>query len=199
MVNECGRIEDSDGQYFVNGKFLCSVLGLSKGRVSQLVSEGVLSKEDTAEYGPMFNLIDSIQEYWSRKQTKETEEDRKIRVERTKAEASIKQSKAQIAKLEAQELQGKMFRYEDVKAITEDRFYEIRSQINALHGRLATEVAGSDNPAECAAIIRTVINEMLIRLQQYRFDPTQYYERIRERKKLEASINGSGYDDAFSD
>ena len=113
-------------------------------------------------------------------------EDSKIRRARAKAETSIKASKAVIANLEAQELKGKMFRTEDIKAITEDYFYKIRNMLNSLPGQLATDVAPSTNAAECAVIIRTCVNRLLVNMEQYRFDVNEYKERVHERMSWES-------------
>ena len=194
MITETGKIEVFDDTFYCDAKFLANALDLTKGRISQMAADGQLVREETEE-GPLFPLIDTLQTYWSRKQSEETEEDRKIRRERAKAEVTIKKSRATIAKLEAQELEGKMFRAEDIKAITEDYLYEIRSQINALPGQLAVDVSNASGAAECAAIIRTGINRMLMNLQKYRFDPSKYEERVRERKKWEAYKHESESDD----
>ena len=60
------------------------------------------------------------------------------------------------AKAEADELQGKMHRSEDVAAMTTDLIYAIRGAMMALPGRLAVDVASANSPAEAAEIIRSV-------------------------------------------
>ncbi len=180
-------IEEIDGRYYGNGLALGMILKAKPSKITRLDQDGVIAREET-EKGQLYDIADSVEAYF-REKYEDPEENRellKARNTRVKAESSIKESKATIAKLEAKELQGKMFRVEDIKAITEDYFYEIRNMINALPGQLATEVAGSDNAAECAVIIRTGINRMLMHMQQYRFDPARYKERVRERIKWEA-------------
>ena len=180
-------IEEIDGRYYGNGLALGMILKAKPSKITRLDQDGVIAREET-EKGQLYDIADSVEAYF-REKYEDPEENRellKARNNRVKAESSIKESKATIAKLEAKELQGKMFRVEDIKAITEDYFYEIRNMINALPGQLATEVAGSDNAAECAVIIRTGINLMLMHMQQYRFEPARYKERVRERIKWEA-------------
>ena len=43
--------------------------------------------------------------------------------------------RAKKMKLEVQELEGKMHRSEDVKAMTDDLIYAVRSALNAMPGR----------------------------------------------------------------
>ena len=166
-------VEDWD----VRTKDLAKLFKVSVRRVQQLTQDGIL---ETVEHGK-YNLSDSLDAYITQKSNADTYEEQKIRRDRAKAETSIKASKAVIANLEANELKGKMFRVEDIRAITEDYFYEIRNMINALPGQLATEVAGSDNAAECATIIRTCINRLLMNMQNYRFDAAKYKERVHDR------------------
>ena len=191
MQGDYGRIEEIDGVLFCDGKRLSMILDLSKARISQLTSSGVLLRDET-EFGKLYNMDDAVQAYIEKLTNSDSAEDSKIRRDRAKAETSIKASKAIIANLEAQELKGRMFRTEDIQAITEQYYYEIRNMLNALPGQLATEVAGSDNPAECAVIIRTCVNRLLMNMQQYRFDISEYKERVHERMSWQSKDDSDG-------
>jgi len=191
MQGDYGRIEEIDGVLFCDGKRLSMILDLSKARISQLTSTGVLLRDET-EFGKLYNMDDAVQAYIEKLTNSDSAEDSKIRRDRAKAETSIKASKAIIANLEAQELKGRMFRTEDIQAITEQYYYEIRNMLNALPGQLATEVAGSDNPAECAVIIRTCVNRLLMNMQQYRFDISEYKERVHERMSWQSKDDSDG-------
>ena len=97
----------------------------------------------------------------------------------------MKASKAQIAKMEADELRGKMHRSEDVAAMTEDLIYTVRGSLMALPGRLAVDVAATATPAEAAEIIRKEVHALMRELANYQYDPQKYEERVRERRKWE--------------
>ena len=94
----------------------------------------------------------------------------------------MKASKATIAKLEAEELKGKMHRSEDVAAMTTDLIYAIRGAMMALPGRLAVDVASANSPAEAAEIIRREVNKAMRELAGYHYDPKKYEERVRDRR-----------------
>lgn len=190
MQGDYGRIEEVGGVLFCDGKRLAQILDLSNARISQLTSTGTLNREST-EFGKLYNMDEAVQSYIERVTNSDSVEDAKIRRDRAKAETAIKASKAVVAKLEAQELQGKMFRTEDIKAITEQYYYEIRNMLNALPGQLATDVAVSDNPAECAVIIRTCVNRLLMNIQQYRFDVNEYKERVHDRMSWQSKEEDS--------
>jgi phage terminase Nu1 subunit (DNA packaging protein) len=190
LEGKYGKIVEHDGRPYCDGKELASLLDITKGRVSQLTSDGTFFRDDT-EDGKLYDMHFCSQAYYEKLSQSTNAEDTKIRRDRAKAETSIKASKAVIANLEAQELKGKMFRVEDIRAITEQYFYEIRNMINALPGQLATDVAASDNAAECAVIIRTCVNRLLMNMQKYRFDVAKYKERVHDRMSWEDAKDDS--------
>lgn len=184
-VEDNGKFVTIDNVTYTNGKGLSWTLGISRARVSQLESDGVIFREETG-HGNLYNLADSVQAYIDKKNQDADEEGLKARRSKERAEANLKSVKAQIAKMELDELKGKFHRSEDIQTLTEDFLYEIRGMIMSLPGQLATDVAASDSPAECAAIIRTVVNRLLLDMTKYRYDPSKYEERVRERRNWES-------------
>lgn len=90
---------------------LAAVLGISARRVQQLAQDGIL---DTVERGK-FELGAAVQAYIRfLGRDAMTEEDKKLESAKRKAEATLKLSKAKIAKAQADELSGQMHRSEDV-------------------------------------------------------------------------------------
>ena len=176
----------------VNGTELAVVLGLSKRRIEQMIQDGTLQ---TISKGRL-SLADSVQRYIKFVSGDPADKDDiKIEKSRRKAEALMKASKASIAKLEADELQGKMHRSEDVAAMTEDLVYTIRGMLLALPGRLAVDVAAADSPAEAAEIIRKEVFSVMQELSRYRYDPEKYEARVRERRDWETIVGQDDYDE----
>ncbi len=166
---------------------LAALLGVSTRRIQQLTAEGILS---TAAKG-RYLLSASVQGYLAYRMG-ETLSPEELSIERRRREAEtiLKESKAVIARLEAEELEGNYHRSEDVEALTWDMVRIIKEGIGSLPGRIATDVAHSSSPAECQQIIKRVPNELLTDLSNYEYDPEKYAERVRERmqwrEKLEA-------------
>ena len=104
-------------------------------------------------------------------------EERKLR-----AEAEIKEAKAAVAKLERDELEGKMHRAEDVEAIMTDHALYARSMILAMPGKLAIDCANCQTAAEVAETIKKEVYHILNSLADYRYDPEKYAERVRDRQ-----------------
>ena len=124
-----------------------------------------------------------------------SDEDMKLEKVKQTAEATLKHSKAKIAKLEAEELEGKMHRSEDVEAMTADLLYAVRGALIALPGRLAVDVAQAQTAAEASEVIRQEVNKVLKEISQYKYDPLKYEERVRKRMDWD-SIMGDTDDDS---
>lgn len=159
---------------------LTAVLGVTSTYIYKLAQDGVISSAQRGKYP----LADSVQRYIAHLgRDAITEDEVKLdKVKRT-AEAQLKASKAKIASLEAQELEGKMHRSEDVAAMTEDLIYEIRGALIALPGRLAVDVAACTSAAEAAEIVRREVYQVMSELAGYQYDPAKYAERVRGRMK----------------
>lgn len=162
---------------------VASVLGLSVRRVQQMMQDGTMT---TVERG-VLNLSMAVQQYIAFV-TKDigTDEDEEAESLKLKSDAKLKQAKAVVASLDAQERMGKMHRSEDVSAMTTDLIYAIRSSLLALPGRLAVDVLEAKDKAEASDIIRNEIYKVMEELSNYEYDPEKYRERVRERLRLEA-------------
>ena len=169
---------DISAETLVNRTVLADILGISVRRTNQLVSEGVLDKLDDG----MYELGPSVQAYIRFKSSDAvTEADKAVARAKAKAEADLKTSKANIATLEAAELEGKMHRSEDVAAMTENLIYTIRGALMALPGRLAVDVAAVSTPVEAQLVIKREVYKVMRELASYRYDAARYEERVRDR------------------
>ena len=154
-----------------------SISGLTIRRIQQLIQDGTIP---TIEKGKI--TLGDLYESLIRQSKKElSDEDRKIEQAKRKAEATLKASKAQMAKLEADELAGKMHRKEDVENIMADMVYTIRDALMALPGRLAVDAANASSAAEASDVIRKEVHKIMNELADYEYDPEKFEERVRER------------------
>lgn len=169
---------------------LANLFGLTGQWINQLTRDGVIKRRDTPA-GKRYNVVESVRAYTQYLRDKAANRaDRGIpedkELEKFEAEVKIKQAKAKIAELEADEVQGIMHRSEDVAAMTEDLIYTIRGSLMALPGRLAVDVVSAQTAAEAADIIRAEVFKVMQELSQYRYDPQKYEERVRDRMKWES-------------
>jgi len=173
---------------FVKTADICSATGKTNQWIGQLTSQGVINKKSTP-HGSMYDFTDTMRTYCAMldgREGKADETEAKLNKKKLKAETEIKESKAIVGKYEAQEIEGKMHRSEDVAAMTEDLIYSIRSSLISLPGRLAVNIASVSDPAVAAEMIRGEVYKIMNELATYRYDAAKYEERVRERNKLEA-------------
>ena len=187
-----GKVEESPG--YCKSEDLASLFGLTGQWINQLTRDGVLKKRDTPA-GKRYNVVESTRSYVQYLRDKAAGRGEKgipesKELEKFEAEVRIKQAKAQIAELEAQELQGIMHRSEDVAALTEDLLYTVRDSLLALPGRLAVDAAGTATAAEAAEIIKREVYLVMGELSSYTYDPKKYAERVRERMDWQAEHGG---------
>lgn len=172
---------------------LANLFGLTGQWINQLTRDGVIKRRDTPA-GKRYNVVESVRAYTQYLRDKAANRaDRGIpedkELEKFDAEVRIKRAKAEIAELEAQEVQGIMHRSEDVAAMAEDLIYTVRDSLLALPGRLAVDVAGASTAAEAAEIIKREVYAVMKELSQYQYDPAKYAERVRERMDWEGDVD----------
>lgn len=178
---------------YVKTADVCSMTGKTNQWIGQLTAQGVLNKRSTT-HGSMYELTSTIRAYCDmlvERSTKQDEEAAKVERSKQVFDAKIKQSKAAVLEMEVKELQGKMHRSEDVAELTEDLVYTIRGMLLALPGRLAVDVAATSDPAETAELIRREVYKVMEELSRYRYDPTLYEEKVRERKAWTLAEGGA--------
>lgn len=165
---------------------LAVILGITSRRIRQLAEEGVLHTVAKNAYP----LAESVQAYLRFLSARMPEDD-EVKYEKAKraADLQLKASKAKTAKLYLQELEGKMHRSEDVKAMTDDLIYAVRGSLNAMPGRLAVDVAALSTPAEVSDRIRREVHLVMQELAGYEYDPEKYAERVRQRLDWEGSAD----------
>ena len=163
----------------VNTTTMAAVLGLTVRRVQQLIQDGTLQTESKGR----ILLIENVQRYISYAGNgRISEEEQKLELGKKAADLKIKKARADILRLEAEELKGNFHRSEDVEAITTDLVMSIRSMLTSLPGRLAVAVAQHDSAEECSIIIKEQINDVLNALSDYDYNPKKYEERVRQRR-----------------
>lgn len=173
-------------EVFCKSSELAYMFDVSNQWIGQLTRDGILKKQ-RVKGGSKYNMVESVRAYCRYLRDKaagrEEKTDPIAEKDKLEAEVRIKRAKADIAELEAKELQGQMHRSEDVEAITNDLVYSIRSALMALPGRLAVDVANASSSAEAATIIKAEVYKLLEELSNYRYDPDAYAKRVRERQK----------------
>mgnify|MGYP007013908185 CR=1 FL=1 len=165
---------------------LCTLLGVSKQYIGQLVNQGVLVRTET-DGGGMFNLMDSVKCYMDSlsEKVKKTEEEKKLDKAKSAAEVKFKVARAAMAELQAKELAGKMHRAEDVQLFTQGLIDMIKSSLMQLPGQLAVDVSLCETAEEAQILIKDAVKDILREVSEFDYDPERYEALVRERQNLD--------------
>lgn len=171
---------------YVKTEGIAQLLVLTPQRVRDLTRSGILKKHRIAP-GERYSIEESVHAYISylRDMAKSKQKDESIvdaEKRKAQAEADLKRSKADIAMLQLNELEGKMHRSEDVEAVMTDLIYAIRSMLIALPGRLAVDVSSTTSAQEASEVIKKEVYKILNELSEYKYNPEEYAKRVRERE-----------------
>lgn len=178
---------EAGNQNLVTTQTLAKFFKKTTRRIEQLKAEGVIKGQGKPT---KYDLLPTVQAYIEYLETKAYGKEQKqvtadLEERKLRAEAEIKESKAAIAKMEQEELDGKLHRSEDVKAITTDHVLYMRSMLMSMPGKLAVDCANCGSAAEVAEIIKTEVYFILNSLADYRYDPDEYKKRVMERSGWE--------------
>lgn len=164
---------------------IAELFELTARRIQQLTQDGVLKTHETPA-GRRYNVGEATKDYirYMRRQLeqKQSAQNNKLETDKLQAEVDIKNAKARVAELQLAELEGTMHRAEDVEDLTTDLVYNIRSMLMAMPGRLAVDTAELTNPTETSVRIQAEVNEILLSLSQYCYDPEEYKKRVKDRQ-----------------
>ena len=195
MATENGATPATKKNY-VESKVIATLFGLTVRRIQQLTQDGIIKTEMVGRQR-RYDLLDTVRRYIAYLQDKcnskgGNKDDTENESRKIKADANIKEIKAEIAEMELLELKGEMHRSKDVEAMTTDLVFTIRSMMLALPGRLAIDLAPIDKPAEISERIKQEVHAILLELSNYSYDPDVYKKRVRERQGWGEILNDDG-------
>lgn len=171
-------------QNLQSSKVIADLFGVTTRRVEQLKSEGIISGGGKPTRYDLFPTVKTYIKYLSDKANgrDQSETAAKLTEQKLKAEVDLKEAKAEAAKLELAELQGKMHRAEDVETITTAHVMFARSLLMALPGKLAVDCAALTTSNEVADRIKREIYNVLESLSDFKYDGEEYKRLVQERQ-----------------
>ncbi|MBQ3195963.1 MAG: protoporphyrinogen oxidase [Clostridia bacterium] len=160
-------------------------VGLTARRIYQLTDEGILSAIETSE-GRRYDFNETVRSYIkylqgisAGKEVNLSEAQAKKR--KTEAEIKYRVAKARKAELELEELEGTMYRADDIAAVISDLVYFVRATALALPGRLAIDTAAAQTPSEASVVIKSEVDKFLQELTNYEYTPQKFKDRQNSR------------------
>lgn len=165
----------------ITSEELAKILGISKRTVQTLAQQGVITCQKTGNKN-RYDIYIAVKEYIDYCAQKTTRTFASLEEMKLSEEIRLKQTKADMAELELEEIKGNLHSAEDVEAVTTDLVLCIRSALLALPGMLAVDVAEATSAAEASEIIKKTVYSILEELANYEYDPEEYKRRVRERQ-----------------
>lgn len=182
----------AENQNLQSSQVIAKIFGVTTRRVEQLKAEGIIKGEGKPT---KYDLLPTIQAYIKflsdkayARQKKEAIED--LEKQKLESEVTIRKSKAEIAKLELKEIQGKMHRAEDVEAIFTDHVLFLRGLMLAMPNKLAVDLAGEHTAAEQAETVKREVHYVLNQLSDYCYDAEEYKKRVMARQGWDTAGEG---------
>lgn len=176
---------ETENEHYANTSQIAAAIGKTTQRVNQLVDEGVLPVVKEGRFNK-FNWVKTINAYLSYLESKQENKGNKSlddEARKLKAEADYKEAKAEQEKLRLAELQGSMHRSEYVEECVLQLALTTRSNLLALPGRLAVDLASMNDAEEISIFIRDEVNRILDDLSEFEYNPETYARMVADREK----------------
>lgn len=171
---------------------IARLFGKTARRIYQLTQDGVLPTEPTPE-GNRYDLLPTVQRYIQYLEEKNKSGQPAAVTEKLEkkldAEIKYKEAKAGKAKLELDELKGKLHRSEDIEKITNELVFSVRSMLLALPGRVAMDLAAINTASAVSEYMARHVAALLDELATHEYNPEAYAQLVREREGWETADN----------
>lgn len=167
---------------------IARLFGKTSRRIQQLTQDGILPTEETPS-GRRYDLLPTIKRYIKyleeRAEQKQPQSITDKQEKKLDAEIKYKQAKADKAKLELDELKGKLHRAEDIEKLTNELVFAVRSMLLALPGRVAMDLAAIQTAPEVSKYMARHVAVLLDELATHEYDPDAYKQLVHEREGWE--------------
>jgi phage terminase Nu1 subunit (DNA packaging protein) len=177
---------------------IARLFGKTTRRIQQLTQDGVLPTEQTPE-GRRYDLLPTIKryiQYLEARAEKQQPQSLNEKIEKKlDAEIKYKEAKASKAKLELDELKGKLHRAEDIEKLTNELVFAVRSMLLALPGRVAMDVAAINTAPEVSQYMARHVAVLLDELATHEYNPDTYKQLVREREGWETDHDSDSDDE----
>ena len=143
---------------------LGKALGITAGRVNQLISEGIVIRDDTDPNGAVL-VVASLRNFFNSKAGGDSEEDVDLMAERARHE----KAKREIAELKLAKMQGNVYDARTVELVMTEMASNLRTQLLGLPSKLAPMLE-QKSKEEIYTAMTQEIEEKLSELASYKPD-----------------------------
>jgi len=148
----------------VTQRNLAMAIGITPARVSQLVKEGVVIRNESDKGGGVY-LYESVKNYWLTQAGPSTSDDGSelnFELERAKHE----RTKREIAEIKLQKMERSVYDAKTVELVMTEMYSNLRTQLLGLPAKLAPQLEGKTKE-EIYALMTKEIEAQLAELSKY--------------------------------
>lgn len=132
------------------------IIGVSQQRVSQLIDEQVLLKDEGSKSGAIL-LIDSLREYYLSKQAAK---DGTESINYWKERALLTKKQRELTELKLEKERGNLYEAAEVEAVITEMLVNFRNKLTGIAAKLSPQLAGK-NVAQINSILANEIEDNL--------------------------------------
>ena len=169
----------------VSSSEIAKLIGKTSRTVQQLTSDGILPTvevKNKTRVSRKYDKYRTIQAYIKYVERKASEKNLDKENEKLQIEIETKKTKLRMAQIQLEELEGRMHSAEDVECMTTDLVLCVRSNLLAMPGQMAVELAQINDASEIATKMQETVNSILKELTGYKYNPEEYRKRVRGRQ-----------------
>lgn len=155
------------------------IIGVSQQRVSQLIDEQVLMKDETSKSGAIL-LIDSLREYYLSKQANK---DGAESVNFWKERALNEKAKRELNEIKLEQARGNLYDAETVENVMAEILVNFRNKLTGVPNKLSPRLANK-SAAEINAALTEELTDLLFELCQ-EFESTEFAEEVEDETEAE--------------
>ena len=148
----------------VKQRALANAIGITPARVSQLVKEGVVVRNNDDKGGGVY-LYDSVKNYWLT-QRKPDEAEAEETIDYMTEKARHEKTKREIAELKLQKMERNAYTARTVELVMTEMLANLRTQLLGLPSKLAPQLDGKTKE-QIYTIMTSEIEEKLSELSEY--------------------------------
>ncbi len=147
----------------VTQRNLAMAIGITPARVSQLVKEGVVIRNEADKGGGVY-LYESVKNYWLTQAPATSDDDSSLNFELERAKHE--RTKREIAEIKLQKMERSVYDAKTVELVMTEMYSNLRTQLLGLPAKLAPQLEGRSKE-DIYALMTKEIEAQLAELSEY--------------------------------
>ena len=158
------KVAEDARKITVSQSNLARAIGVTSGRVSQLIQEGIVLRDDKDARGGVF-LVQSIRNYGALKNGRVADDDEED-IDYISEKAKHERIKREIAELRLAKMEGSVYAAKTVELVLTEMLSNLRTQLLGLPSKLAPQLEGKTRD-QIYEVMTRELEERLSELSEY--------------------------------